>query len=350
MKVVVVSDLHAHNFSQFSTTLPGGRNSRFQNILNVLRHVRDFCKENMIDVVFFCGDMFHSRTKVDVDVFSATWTAWREIAAVVREVVILVGNHDQYNKVGDIHSLEPFREFATVVDSPVISSVSTKRGVLRYAAHPFTTDIEAWKSFASMIPSGLDYFFFHQGVTEALTGAFDITIKAEVDIDDLPLEKARWCLGGHYHKHQIMERVDTDKKRYAIYVGSPLQHNQGERTEKKGFLHFPDQEQFFQVPTKAPEFRLFNSWDEYQEAPADQDDFVKIRCAPADVALIKDQLPSAQVEVLREEQEQTERVDQSVVSNDRSLLEAYVKQTSRTDLNQSRLVSLGYELLKGIDE
>ena len=158
---LVFSDLHAHNFKQFSTVLPNGVNSRLQNTLDIISQITQLCKDNKIEGVFFTGDLFHSRTKIDVDVYSYTWYEMRKLAQEVHgNLYILVGNHDQYSKIGDVHSLESFKDFATVIDAPIVKRV----GNLRFAAHPFTTDIQAWKDFTSIIPN-VDIFFFHQGST-----------------------------------------------------------------------------------------------------------------------------------------------------------------------------------------
>jgi len=344
MKVVIFSDLHAHQHEQFARTLPGGRNSRFQNILNVLEQIRVFCAEQEVDMIFFLGDLFHSRTKVDVDVFSATWLAMKALSESVRKTYILMGNHDSYNKVGSIHSLEPFREFATVVDQPIIDSFED----LRFAMHPFTTDIAAWKDFVAMLPSNLDFFFAHQGLSEAVVGAFDISIKAEVGYSDLPHTKARWCLMGHYHKHQML----GDAKR-AGYIGSPLQHNMGERTEEKGFVYFPGIEGFNFIRTTAPRFEIFEDFDSFGALAFvggidPSRDFIRVKCSESEAREIKETWPRVQVEIVKEDREEERRIDPAALASDQTLLNSYIEQAS-SELAPERLLSLGLELLMEAD-
>lgn len=341
MKVVFLSDLHAHNHEQFSTTLPGGRNSRLQNILNVLDEVREFCLSQEVDVLFFLGDMFHSRTKVDVDVFSATWQAWKRLSEAVRKTYILVGNHDQYNKVGSVHSLSAFREFATVVDLPLIDSFEG----MRFAMHPFTTDISEWKSFTAMMPSDLDFFLAHQGLSEAVVGAFDISIKAEVGYSDLPHDKAHWILMGHYHKQQWIGEA-----RKAGYIGSPLQHNMGERDEVKGFLYFDDvtKPPVF-VGTHAPKFFVFDSYEDFGALAFvggvnPEVDFVRVKCSESEAREIKENDPRVQVEIIREDREEERRIDPEALASDRTLLNTYIDQAEH-GMDADRLLGLGLELL-----
>ncbi len=344
MRALFVSDLHAHCHEQFATTLANGRNSRFQNILNVLDEVRFLCHHHEVHVVFFLGDMFHSRTKVDVDVFGATWNAWRDIAGEVEDLYILIGNHDQYNKVGSVHSLEPFREFATVIDQPMIERV---KGI-SFAAHPFTTNMKQWHRFVELLPKGLDLFLFHQGICEAATGAFNISIKAEVGYADMPLDKARWCFGGHYHKPQFI----GEEKR-VLYVGSPLQHGFAERTEEKSVILFDTDaaQALTRIPTVAPRFDLFEDEGAFEAAILEGYDvsrfFVRVRTASQQAAdNIKRRFPSVQIEMIGKKEFEERRVSTDVVSSDRILLEAYVNQ-NRNGLDRDRLLSFGLEMLIG---
>lgn len=341
MKVVVFSDLHAHKHEQFATTLPGGRNSRFQNILNVLEQIRLFCIEHEVDAVFFLGDLFHSRTKVDVDVFSATWLAMRALSQAVQHTIILMGNHDSYNKVGSIHSLEAFREFATVVDQPILSSI----GGVRFAMHPFTTNIAEWKGFVDMLPGGLDFFFAHQGLSEAVVGAFDISIKAEVGYGDLPHAKAQWLLMGHYHKQQW---IGDDQR--AGYVGSPLQHNMGERTELKGFLYFEDVKQRPEfILTQAPKFFVFDSYEDFGAlgfvgGVDPERDFVRVKCSEQEARSIKEDHPKVQVEIIRDDRQEERRIEPEALASDQRLLSTYIEQ-SEHGMDEERLLELGIEIL-----
>lgn len=349
MKALFVSDVHAHNFEQFATTLSSGRNSRFQAILNVLDEIRVLCCDHEVDFVFCLGDMFHNRTKVDVDVFGATWNAWKDIAAEVEGVYLLVGNHDSYTKKGDVHSLEPFREFATVIDQPMIERI----GEVTFAAHPFTTNMTQWHRFVAMLPN-LDFFLFHQGICEAEVGAFNISIKAEVSYSDMPLDKVQWCIGGHFHKPQFI----GEEKR-VLYVGSPLQHGFGERDEEKSVVLFDSAENSLRhIFTTSPGFILFDLTGDYSfsdwwenevlcNVAELQENYVRVRTASQqDADQIKAQFPAIQVEMVGKEEFEERRVSTDVVSSDSTLLKAYVEQ-SAGDLDHDRLLSFGLEMLVG---
>ncbi len=346
MRVVVLADIHSHAFAQFATILPGGRNSRLQAVLDAIEGVAKFCQQNEVEGLFMLGDLFHSRTKIEVDTYSSTWLAVKALCESVDYAFLLVGNHDQASQNGRIHSLEAFREFAHVIDQPTIERV----GPITFAAHPFTTNMQRWNSFVKMMPSGLDFFLFHQGISEAQVGAYNISIKAEVSYTDLPVDKARWLLGGHYHRHQWLGDKGVG------YVGSLLQHNFGEKDEQKGFLYFEhDTKPPKFISSSAPEFVEYDSGESFYEdmaaraqdpqAPWNCGDYIKVvECTQEEVDFISKEFPQIQVEGIKETKHSENRITDEMVTSDRKLLEAFIDQT-KTVLDKEALMRVGLEML-----
>ena len=340
MKAVFFSDLHAHAWGQFSTTLPNGRNSRLQHTLDVLEQIRDYCKENSVTHLFMLGDVFHSRTNINVDVFSATWQAFRDLAGAVDHFVILRGNHDSYDAQGVQHSLKAFEQFATVVDEEAVLDLDG----CRVGAIGYTPDVDKWKTFAKLAARDLDFFLFHQGITGGTVGAFNIALKAEIGAEDIPTAKATWCLAGHYHKHQWVK--DT-----IGFIGSPQQHSFSERDEPKGFLvseHGPSGwSRPKQVPSNAPQFHMFESIQGFQgalEAGLDpQKHYVRVKAGGENVAEFSLRNPSVQVEVTNGEVGEQARIKSDVAANDRKLLIAFLE--SRGVTEHEPLLSIGLSLL-----
>jgi DNA repair exonuclease SbcCD nuclease subunit len=356
MKLLFLADLHAHNHAQFAKTLPGGRNSRFQNILDVLADVRAYAEEHEVDHVIMLGDVFHARTKIDADVYSATWMAFKAISEVCG-LTILVGNHDQYSKDGRIHSLEAFRAFARVIDQPVIDkftiwdpdergSYVIHRESIVFAAHPFTTNIAEWHAFVKMVPKDAQFFFFHQGITDATVGAFDISVKAEVDVNDFP--PVPWSVGGHYHKAQELRGGAIR------FLGSPLQHNMGEREDgTKGWWTYDTQtRKWMHVESFAPQFFYVVVGDEVEEGwdtklkQMGERDFLRVSCSQEAAERVAAAVPSAQIEIHKAPVYAEKRIEEDVVGNDAKLLSTYVEQTKH-GLDQERLLKMGMEMLLG---
>lgn len=348
MKILFFSDLHAHNHEQFATTLPNGRNSRFQDILNVLEQIETICVEEHIDAVVFCGDVFHSRKNVDVGVYVETYDAFQRIRDAVDEMVVLVGNHDQHTKVGDIHALIPFANFARIVDGWSTFELATANDIVTITASPFTADVATLREkIAAMEPC--DIFCFHQGLSEAAVGAFDVYVKAEMSVRDLPLTKARLCLGGHYHKHQWLS-ADGSACRVG-YVGSPLQLSFGERFESKVVLVVDTRDySVTERPTSAPSF-LECSAAELEEVckktGADPGyDFIRVRGTEQDCSRAKSAYPRLLVEVEEPTTEVVTRIPEAAVYDDGLLIQSYVEQRAGP-LDKDRLIKLGRELLIG---
>ena len=86
----VFSDLHAHNFKQFSK-LAGGLNSRLLDAKSVLEYIADYNVKNKIKVTLFAGDLFHTFAHVENDVMNV---AAGVLAKWPGDFVYVFGNHD----------------------------------------------------------------------------------------------------------------------------------------------------------------------------------------------------------------------------------------------------------------
>lgn len=340
-----MSDLHAHNHTAFASTLGNGRNSRLQDILDVIEYAGKVAEEYAVDGFCFLGDVFHNRTRVDTDVYSATFLAFQQLCKKVPWKAFIVGNHDQHTKVGDIHALEPFKSFAYVVDGCEV----LHWGDVKIAACAFNSDPTVVKAFGQECGK-VDLFLFHQGLKEATVGAFDVYVRAELSVSDLPTQTATYCLGGHYHKHQWV-------KDNVAYIGSPLQLDFGERTEVKGFLlvDTDSKEPPKFIPTEAPIFAQLESAGKFTEALekglVDPDkDFIRVTCSEKHGRMIKEGWPRVQIDYVFEEQKALARIDPASVGNDSVLIQSYIDQQKPNGLDLQKLYAYGVQLLLEGDE
>jgi len=353
MKILCFADLHAHNHAQFSTRLANGLNSRLVDSLNIVEQAKGFCQQRQIKVCVFLGDLFHSRTKIDIEVFSETYKAFYALAAELDKLYLVVGNHDQCSRVGDLHSLEPFRQFATVVDQPWCEENSWERG-LRIKLFPFTADDETLRGHLSRIHATTDVVFLHQPVVEAIPGPADSPSKPKLSVDDIAWQHVRKVISGDIHKRQ-----DLAGGRFH-YVGSPLQLNFGERDEAKAFSILDTETlEIETVETVAPKFYLFTAAENDPDPsngmlePSGADlsrDFVKLRYDAywEKAALgMKETYPRLMIEQIREGPAQLQRVSEEVVGNDRALLQAWIETNPHGDLDPDRLLEEGLAELAG---
>ena len=137
MKFLTFADLHAHNYSQFSSVLPDGTNSRLADCLDVFHQITEYGKKEKIFKVLFLGDLFNTRTKVSIDVYHRVFDCLAEMKIEGFELYLIVGNHDQFLQNGRIHSMRPMSSVAEVIDGPAyIESLDT-------FAIPFIENLQA---------------------------------------------------------------------------------------------------------------------------------------------------------------------------------------------------------------
>jgi DNA repair exonuclease SbcCD nuclease subunit len=358
-KFLFFSDLHLANWTQHAHISDRGLNTRLEDQLKILAQIANIAEAEKVDAIFCLGDVFHSRIKVDVDVGFCGYLSFKALAEVA-PLFILVGNHDQNSRDGSIHSLEPFKAFAEVIDRPRTDMFPDGTKV---AAHPFTADTDEFVNWLSKREE--DLVLFHQGIDKATTGAFDIAIKAEISVDSFPT-KPKLFLAGHYHKHQwvIPNRC--------AYIGSPLQLDFGERTEEKGCLLLDTatwQTEF--KPLKAPRFFLFESGvadnggvEAFHEAvrkgQVDPDvDFIRVTGSannlsrsvignyPRVQVVTKAKLDAFNADLAKDEALNIVRVDPKRVSTDRELMTAYMElRQPDPDLDRNKLMDLGLSYLQ----
>jgi DNA repair exonuclease SbcCD nuclease subunit len=248
---VITADLHIHNYKPFSSVDSSGRNTRFVACLNVLSEIFSFAKDTNCKNVFIAGDLFHTRGKIDTIIYDAVYSFIKKESDV--HIYLVVGNHDQAVKNGDIHSLRPFRELPHV---EVIDIPTTIKNVLFL---PYQEKID-FNTFTSA-----EYLVGHMGVSGATVGASNYEIGEEVSLKHL--KKYKLAFLGHFHKGQTLGNV---------YIpGSPLQHTFGEREDKKGFLHVDHNYNIKWVETHAPKFKLVEVADPADVGGFDKDDYVQ---------------------------------------------------------------------------
>lgn len=289
MKFLVFSDLHAHNHEQFSRRLKSGRNSRLQDCLNIIDQVNQIATEQKVDVVLFLGDLFHSRTKLDIDVLTSVVDRMNYLGQC-HKTVALVGNHDQYTKVGEINSLSTLKH-VDVISSPEIKTF----GAVKIAFYPHTVDVPAMKDWINKLDSSVDMFCFHQGISEASIGAYDAHIRCELALADLPLDRCKIVMAGDFHKRQFLASGKFH------YIGSPLQLTFAEKLDIKCFsLIDTDTWHVTNIPTNAPTFHEFETYEKFEKQVTSgfsfENKFVRLICTDADtIKRVRFQYPTVQV-------------------------------------------------------
>jgi len=226
-KALICSDLHIHAHKD--------RIDRLHNCVEVLNWIFEQAEEQGCDNIFFLGDLFHERDKIDVRNYLHTFECFmKHLLEDGKDVnvYLLVGNHDMYHRARwDVNSIRPFSAIPNlhVIQSPLSINIGgTKINWLPHTENP----LGHLKDFQE---EGVgDILLAHLAVHGALTNLFYGTksdVIVEYDNEMTPVDVSvfdPWDMTilGHYHgAQQLSDKVE--------YVGSPLQLSFGEAFQKK---------------------------------------------------------------------------------------------------------------------
>jgi DNA repair exonuclease SbcCD nuclease subunit len=326
MKLVLFSDLHAHNHAQFSRPLENGRQSRLQHALDVLQQVSDIAQQQQAQAVLFLGDLFHSRFYLDVDVLSGVAYALGDLSNVC-PLYLLRGNHDTFDTLGLVHSLNFGGPNLTVIDKPSRWTIQQMMDEVQVFAIPWLSDANTVRKLLSDCASG-DLLLMHAAMREGTVGPSDRKVDAELGLNDIPLDRFKWVFLGDYHNHQ--ELVPNK----VMYCGSPLQQNFGERDCEKYILVLDtDTGRIEKIPTKAPKFYQFDSAQSFNDAVNSgvanpNYDFIKVEYTTPETEAIEPlvtEFESVKFERRKESNLTAERCSARVLREDPALVNEYVK-------------------------
>lgn len=200
-RLVLYSDLHI-------------RPERIEDCETVLKFVGEFAQQHDA-IIINGGDTFNTRGLLRTHCFDALYTHYNEWQKLGLKQIIIVGNHDQEDKIGEIH---PMRVFASFKDWHVVDKPQLIDGM------GFSSYVQNTKDAIAKMRGAKD-IFVHWGFKGAKRNG------SNVDSDGVDLESVahfRRVFSGHYHLRQEIEN--------AQYIGSPIQQNQGERDQEKGVL------------------------------------------------------------------------------------------------------------------
>jgi len=339
-RLLACSDLHADNYLPFSFITKRGLNSRLEDCLNTLDQINEIGKTHGVNTIIFLGDLFNSRVKINVDVMFHTYLKLRELSRNF-QLILLLGNHDQYLKTGDVNSLEQFEKIAEVIKEPGFSSVPWYGYKLVFL--PYAEDTTKMKKFLS----GLHLFkhpallFGHLGVNGAEVGPYDFKLPSSLNASDLLPDKFVWVFLGHYHKFQVLGKN-------IIYVGSMLQHDFGERGQEKSVIIFDTDHpmKLKQVELNSPKFLEITSLKSIDEKV--KGNYVKVVCDKEERDEVEKKLnqlsPRGYIIEQRFIKEFQPRIELDPTLSFQEMVKKYVE-SSETDLDKKRLLKVVKEIM-----
>lgn len=287
MAYVIVSDVHLHSWSAFSSTLESGVNSRLQIILDELRRAGQRAKE--IGGHLYCaGDLFHVRGSVAPSVLNPTLDLFREIVESGVEVRMIPGNHDLESK--DAKRLTNANQALASVGVKVCNEPTffdddmvlmmpwfDKQKELMGAIDSWCID---WKSeeHGEEVVDGAT-LIIHAGMNGVIRGIPDTGIEAK-DLAEFGFSKV---LVGHYHNHK-----DFGNGVYS--VGATTHQTWGDIGTRAGFMEVSDDGEVVYHDSLAPRFVNVSDPEDLSEV---EGNYVRVKLESAtedEIAQIKQEV------------------------------------------------------------
>ena len=193
------------------------------------------------DFVVCLGDILHKHEKIDMDPLHLANTFIKDVAKI-KPIYVLIGNHDRPNNSDFLSDKHPFTGVKGQANIHIVDKAQRYNiGGLDFVMIPYVYPglfIKAIETLSDSsdkddggnfdeIMRGVTAVFGHQEFRGAKMGA--VTSK----VGDTWPGSAPLCISGHIHEY---DRLQDN----LIYVGTPMQHNFGEREDKTvSLFRFP---------------------------------------------------------------------------------------------------------------
>ena len=222
----IISDVHCHNWSAFSESLPNGMNSRLGIILGEVKRAAEAVHAAGGKTLFVSGDLFHVRGSVAPSVLNPTMEVFSEIGQNM-DVIIIPGNHDLEGKntnelgsavtaLGSCHCM--------IVSEPNYWSKSDAS----VAVVPWFEDLEQLKAEIKMLDIGgtCRDLIIHAPIDGMLNGVPAHGLHPSF-FYDLGFKRV---FAGHYHNHNVCPEG------IVWSVGAIAHHTWSDVGSKAGFV------------------------------------------------------------------------------------------------------------------
>ena len=268
MSAIIVSDLHAHAWSRFSTTLADGTNSRFADLLNVLSQVDNYADEYEVRDILILGDLTHRRGYVQFSIYSRLCDWITAHFDKGRRVIAMVGNHDIESE--GHHSLEPLRHMGVgVIDQPQWdrSVYGVPWLFIPYLQHDMVKAVqEASKLFGAQKPEASIAFMHYAFDGKVLSNEFAVPSALKRS----EMSDYRKVVLGHIHTPSV------DDSR-TVYVGAPMHFDFGDSGDR--FCWLLEGYDLTPLPLKFPRF-VTTTYPRLPYPPAESPGFLRVLGSP----------------------------------------------------------------------
>lgn len=285
----VISDVHVHQWSQFSRILPSGVNSRLQDILDAFEMAAKHVLNSDGDTLYITGDLFHVRGSVSPKVLNPTKDAIAKQTGKGLKVVVLTGNHDLESR--DSESLSNACEALSPIDGVTIVSqprIFHDDCVVMIPWYDNLEDVRkhinaAIEEIEDLGDSASSYtLMIHAPVNGVLIGIPDHGFYAK----ELARFGFKRVFSGHYHDHK---QFDDE-----VYSVGALTHQTWSDVKTLAGHIIVDDTGVHHFQNNSPKFKDFDlAWDDDTAAENCKGSFIRVRLGEADnddINMIRDHI------------------------------------------------------------
>lgn len=241
---VLLADVHAHQWSQFSTVGTSGVNSRLKTIIMELFRACTILRANGGDTVVIAGDLFHTRGSIDPEVFNPVHQAIKSELEKGIKFIAIPGNHDLKGK--DTTELGNAFTSLAAPGFRVISQPTYVPDIAAFMVPWFNNLDDLRKVMADPHACATADLIIHAGIDGVINMPAGHLSPAE-----LAKLGYRRVFAGHYHNHKVMESGKV------ISIGATTHQTFSDIGTKAGFLSVTPSD-FIYHASHAPSFVEIN--------------------------------------------------------------------------------------------
>jgi DNA repair exonuclease SbcCD nuclease subunit len=224
MNILITADIHVDKHRMFDVYCGKNKVSkRLQDGLDGLKWVYETALLKDCGAIVIAGDLFHTRHKVDVEVFNLVFSSLAAFNSI--DWHILAGNHDQYtDQITSIEALGYLPHIHTYVNAERVKIGNETFDFIPYREVP-THYLNEIKSLGE--PDEDIYCITHVSIDGAVVGTFEHRPKADMYVSYFPTYY-KHIYAGHYHRHQKIKNF--------TYTGSLTPLDRSDMGQEKGAL------------------------------------------------------------------------------------------------------------------
>jgi len=248
MKIAITADWHFDQYARMSTINPDGRTSRLQDCVDCIEWMAKKAGSAECEIMVIAGDLFHSRTEINVSVLDAMNEALEHVLEAVDQVFIVAGNHDSYLRTPGISSI-------SILSSERITNVNARWWWKELAFVPWQDD-----------PKVMEQEFIRAEAHGETPYLFTHVLLAGASPSESPKLLKPSALKASQYKKVFVGDVHTPLKigKNIQYIGAPMQHSYSDAGSKRGFwiLDTWKDKSTYVENTVSPRFTIVKKVDE----------------------------------------------------------------------------------------